>query len=244
MGVGIDEYGGSVPRLRFAVADATGFAAAVHRHRPDAYAAVAAPKMLVNGDATLPAIRNALAELAAEAEQDNAVLIYLAGHGVSVDGAYAFVPVDARDGQAAEERGQGCLTAGMIVSHLAGLRSLRAMLLLDTCYAGAFDVIALRREEPMAGRLRHESGRFVLTAATRLQPALDGYNGQNGVFGHAVIEALKGGAGRPGRALDAVELGLHVRERVPAMALERRFEQRAVFMFAGEALPFPVASLP
>jgi hypothetical protein len=138
--------------------------------------------------------------------------------------AHAFLPVDVRDGQAEEERGQGCLTAGMIVSHLAGLRSLRAMLPPDTCCVRAFDVIALRREEPMAGRLRHGSRRFMLTAATRLQPAPDGR------------------AGRPGRPLDAVALGLHLRERVPAMALERRFEQRAVFILVGKARPFPVAA--
>jgi hypothetical protein len=39
-----------------------------------------------------------------------------------------------------------------------------------------------------------------------------------------------------------VALGLHLRERVPAMALERRFEQRAVFILAGKARPFPVAA--
>lgn len=241
LSVGIDGYLGTVPALRFAVADAMGFANAVRRAAPETYGAVATPKVLQNGEATLAGIRTALADLAAEADQDDAVLIYLAGHGVAVGGAYAFVPVDVRDAASAEQRGAGCLSADMLVAHLAELRALRTMLLLDTCYGGAFDVIALRREEPLAGRLHHESGRFVLTASTRLQAALDGYNGQHGVFGFAVIEALEGGIQSGSRVLDALDFGRHVRERVPMLARERRFDQRPVFKIAGEVHSFPIA---
>lgn len=122
---------------------------------------------------------------------------------------------------------------------LSELSARNVLLLLDTCYAGAFHL-----QGP--GNLANESGRFVLTGSSSVDEALDSYDGTNGVFAYAVREGLYGAAAdASGDDIDALQLGVYVRRALPRLARERRHQQSAVFKAAGGDLAaFPVAAVP
>ena len=236
LAVGINRYGGSVTPLRFAVADATTFVQTIQRVAPSTYTNVAPPVVLTDEQATLIAVQDALVKLALRAKPDDAVMIYLCGHGVSTAGAYHFVTADVHDADAAMERGEGCLASGALVGRLSDIRAARTFLLLDTCFASAIDL-------QTGGRLGHESGRFVLAASGYEQEALDGHDGVNGVFACAMKEALTKVVPASGGILDALELGRYVRERVPELARTHNYKQDVGFKAAGDLVAFPVAQV-
>lgn len=230
LAIGIDRYAGTVPALRYAVSDAMTLTRTLERVAPDAYSSMAPPILLPNEDATLEAAQNAMLALAERAGPDDAVVIYLAGHGVSTEGEYAFVTANVRDASARE----GCLRAEALVGLLSNIRASRSLLMLDTCFANALDL-------QLGGRLGHDSGRYVLAASGYDQQALDGYDEVNGVFGHALKEAMTEVVPASNGVLDALELCRYVRDRVEGLARERGHGQRAHFQAAGDLLPFPLA---
>lgn len=237
LAVGINRYLPAIQSLNYAVADARSFAETVEERLPGDYER-SYVTTLFDEEATTARIEAELSRLAEEAGPEDSVLIYLAGHGISAeDGAYYFVPanVDSPTDAAIREQALGHRT---IVELLSRVVARNAFLFLDTCYAGAFDLAG-------PNNLANETGRYVLTASASVEEALDSYDNQNGVFAHAVLEALYGeaGAGR-GTAVDALLLGVYVRDRVPELAAERQFSQSAVFKSAGGDIEaFPLAGL-
>jgi hypothetical protein len=189
--VGIDDYRGTIHRLKFARADAGSFADAIGRRTARDYAEPVV-MTLFDQAATADAITAKLAEIATVARPADAVVIYFAGHGVvgADDRAYSFLTADVSDADAALRGGQG-MGAERLARGLAEIRAERIFLFLDTCYAGAFDPRTI-------GYLNHDTGRYVLAASTRLEEALDGFDGVNGLFAHAVKEGLDGRAGGGG----------------------------------------------
>ena len=236
LAVGVDRYGGTIPPLRLAVADARTFKDVVTRQAPGGYEKVIG-QTLFDGEATRAEVVTRLEELARHVRPQDGVLIYLAGHGIaSDDGRYVFVTADATSAHGAEVQG---LDHATLVRLLSDLPARNVFLLLDTCYAGAFDL-----QGP--GNLGNESGRFVLTGSSSVEEALDSYDGTNGVFGYAVREGLMGGAANAWDGeIDALQLGTYVRSALPHLAKERNHKQSAVFKAAGSELAaFPVATVP
>jgi hypothetical protein len=236
LAVGVDRYGGAIPPLRLAGADARTFKDVVTSLAPDAYGEVVA-EGLFDADATRAKIVAKLEDLARRVRPEDAVLIYLAGHGIAnSDGTYFFVTPDATSVQDAAAQS---LDHPTLVRLLSELSARNVLLLLDTCYAGAFHL-----QGP--GNLANESGRFVLTGSSSVEEALDSYDGTNGVFAYAVREGLYGAAAdASGDDIDALQLGVYVRRALPQLARERKHQQSAVFKAAGGDLAaFPVAAVP
>ena len=233
--VGVDDYRGTIHPLKFARADAASFAAAIERRAAREYAQPAVAT-LFDKEATLDAVTARLATIATEARPMDAVVIYFAGHGVvgTEDRSYSFLTADVADANAALRGGQG-MGSERLARGLAEIRAERIFVFLDTCYAGAFDPRTI-------GYLNHDTGRYVLAASTRLEEALDGYDGKNGLFAHAVKEGLDGKAALPGRSVDAFDVGRFVTGRVEELATEKSWQQRAVFQAAGKITAFPLVA--
>ena len=232
--VGVDAYRG-IPALRYAVADARTFADTVRKALPSAYGDLAEIQ-LVNAEASRDGVVAAIARVAQAAQPDDAVLIYLSGHGIADEqGRYVYVTSDVTSVDAAATAG---LDGDLLLPSLAEIQAANVFLFLDTCYAGAFSLKG-------PANLAHESGTFVLTASTSLQEALDSYDDRNGVLAFAIRDGLSGAASASGESLiDALQLGVHVRRTVPLLAAERRHRQEAVFKAGGGDLQeFPIAQL-
>jgi hypothetical protein len=232
---GINQYQGTIPKLDLARADAETFAKSIQTRAAKQYN-LPPVVSLFDDAATLDALIRQLAQLAVVAQPEDAVVIYLSGHGVvgTDDKQYAFVTADVSDANAVLRGGLG-LTAGKLSQALAEVRAERTFIFLDTCHAGGFDPRAI-------GYLNQETGRYVLAASTKLEEAQDSYDGINGVFAYAVKQSLDDGATSAGGSIDAIDVGRYVTSKVEALAHAHAWEQRAVFQAAGQITAFPMFS--
>ncbi|HEU0223089.1 MAG TPA: hypothetical protein VFR34_12880, partial [Paracoccaceae bacterium] len=174
--IGVDRYpGAGIRELEYAVKDALTVTDDIARLAAPAYDQVAAPAILTDAEATREAILELLGRVAAQARQNDAVVIYMAGHAIAEAEGYAFVTPDVPGATSAEVYRHG-LTAEDLARALGNIVAGNMLLVLDTCYAGGFTV-----EAP--DRLAHATGRYVLTATKSDQEALDHAPGtENGLF--------------------------------------------------------------
>lgn len=244
LAVGIDTYTGKdVPPLKNAAADAKGVAAELAADKKhDVFGAVDSI-VLTDNAATLGAIDAAFKALAARAKPDDVVFIFLAGHGVALDGKYYFIPVDLPDTTADAIR-KHALTYADLALRLSKFPTTRTMVVLDTCYSGAFavgDTVEREsRDETVGKQMSHATGRFILAGSSSQQEALDGIDG-HGVFTEVLLKGLAGAAdshdaGNHDGKVSIYELGEYAKDEVPKLAAEvaHGYDQKPHWYFIGD----------
>jgi len=238
LSVGIDAYddhkgGREIPKLGFAVADASAVVHAIKSHAPAIYDKTQLVE-LYDGQATATNVVQALSTIAGQASNRDTVLIYLAGHGQPVNQRYYFITQNVHSFSDVET---AALSEGALVTALAKIKSSNLMLFLDTCHAGAFSL-------DTASKLAHETGRYILAGATSVEEELDSYDNHNGIFATAILRGLAGQASPDKDVVNNFELGFFVRPLVTALATERHHQQSARFKIdADDAQPFPIVAL-
>lgn len=245
--VGIDKYRPEGTQLRFARADASSFAETLSGRVPAGYdreQSLALSKALYDEEASRDAVIAGLEDLAANAREEDTVVLYLAGHGVIVPSPkdpsvklYHFITqnVTAATPQAIGEQGLSEKELNRLVSAISARN---VLVMLDTCHSGAVSAGTVDKLYQDMGQ------RYLLAASSEQEEALDSYDGRNGIFAHAVLEGLKGKALLPGdEAIYNLTLGQYVNRAVPRLAREKKWSQSAIFKTGGNELnPFPLAA--
>jgi WD40 repeat protein len=244
LAVGIDQYTGKdVPKLANAASDAKGVAAVMAADdKRDVYAKLD-PIVLTDADATLANIDKAFAALAARTRPDDLVFVFLAGHGVALGGKYYYIPVDLPDTREASIK-KFALTYDDLALRLSKFPTTRAMVVLDTCYSGAFavgDSIAQdSRDKTVGNQIGHETGRFILAGSSSQQEALDGIDG-HGVFTEVLLKGLSGAAdeqdfGNRDGIVSIYELGQYTKVQVPILSKQvaKGYDQKPNWYFIGD----------
>jgi uncharacterized caspase-like protein len=152
------------------------------------------------------------------------VALFLAGHGINMDGRFYFLPQDVDLSSAARLKATS-LSQKMLSESIAGMSASRVAVAIDACYAGAFavqDSVKPQQGRALAGSLAEDTGRFVLAGTSNEQEALDGING-HGVFTKVLLEGLSGKAdkeveGNNNQHVSIVELQQYAQKRVPEEA--------------------------
>lgn len=147
-------------------------------------------KVLLDEDATQEKVRDGLKWLANSVKERDAGVIFLAGHGMSQDNSYFYVPYRPND----IGKKQDWLPGIAFVDTLQNLPG-RAMFFLDTCHSGA-----LANQAKVAGTVNQvdeERGVIVFASATAKELAQETDEWGNGAFTKALIEGLRGGAEDP-----------------------------------------------
>lgn len=230
---GVDKYRTGINPLNFAVADARAVGRAIKAQVPATYGDAKLVE-LYDEDASYEKLVTALKGIAAEARPEDTVLIYLSGHGITIDKRYYFVTQNVSSVASIPQTAFGEAT---LVDSMAAIRARNGMVFLDTCHAGAFSLDS-------ASQIAHESGRYVLAASASVEEALDSYDNHNGVFATAVLRGLKGAAASGKPVVDNFGLGFFVTPLVKELAAEKHHDQSARFKIATEdARPFPIVEV-
>ena len=183
--------------LRYAVADADGFAAELknQQERLRRYERVEVVK-LTDAAATKAGILGALSQLAEKVEPEDAVIFYFAGHGLAAAGQFYLIPHDfsgenataQSDAQAVLERMLAArgISDRELAQAFEGVDAGQLSMIIDACNSGQ----ALGGERdgygPMNAKglaqLAYEKGMYILTAAQSFQAAQE-----VNVLGHGLL---------------------------------------------------------
>jgi uncharacterized caspase-like protein len=223
LGVGIGKYDQSQLDLANATHDAQAMAALMNVPAPPIYVKPIV-KTLLDGQATATNIIDALKKIADDAQPDDLVVIFMAGHGQQVNGEYYFAPADFGthdpasfnramiEGNDTAEHAVDTLFANeglgqdKLLPLIESIKASHVALILDTCYSAAIatqDAVLTRDvNETVASHIGDSIGRFVLSSSFNL--ALDtGSTGLtelpvdeegHGLFTEYVLQGLKGKA--------------------------------------------------
>jgi WD40 repeat protein/uncharacterized caspase-like protein len=215
--IGVNEYANAQYNLKYAVADARGFAEEV-RLRQTQIANFERVEVitLLNENATKANILSVLRRLAGgagpptlksgpldrlhRAEPEDAVIIYFAGHGTAQGQRFYLIPHDlGYSGDRTNLNEQGLLT---ILAHgisdveleqsVEGLDAGHLLFVIDACNSGQALEAEEKRRGPMNSKglaqLAYEKGMYILTAAQSYQAALEAAQLGHGLLTYALVE--------------------------------------------------------
>src|SRR6185312_14212468 len=257
LAIGVSQYRQPEFRLANAANDARAVGDLLRKPTPPVYDA-ADVATLLDDEATAPNIKRALQQIAAKARPQDIVVVFLSGHGESVDGKYFFAPVDfasthperlaaakaepSRETEIIDELfrldGVGEAQLFPLLAKIQG----NLLLVLDTCYSATLatrDAVEQKaRNETVANSVGHEIGRFILAGARSL--ALDS-NGDSapagqthGLFTTYLLKGLDGEADlqHNGR-INVAELLMFTKSRVREESAKLNLDQEPFFYFSG-----------
>jgi len=244
LAVGIDNFANpKVPKLVNAANDARGLVEVLQQDKKkEVYSSVDAI-LLTNEQATLKAIMEGFDKLAKSAKPDDLTVVFLAGHGIALEGKYYYVPYDM-PGLSPEAIGEYGLTHEKLSQQLGRLPTARTMVVLDTCFSGAFaigdSIMRDSRDQTIGRQISFSSGRFILAGSASHQEALDGIDG-HGVLTGVLLKGLAGAADTESRGdrdgkVNILELGEYAKTKVPQIARDigKGHEQKPRWFFNGD----------
>ena len=258
LAIGVDKYRSPDYQLSYAVKDTLGFGKALQQVAQGLYSRVQV-KTLIDEQVTEANITTEFERIGAAAKATDVFVLFLAGHGKSINGRYHYYPqsLDFKAGQTgpefaiSQDKWQSSLLAK--VGHVQ-----KTLLILDTCESGeaAFVVGAdggrmvamdqatgamfVRRTESArhtaVEQLQYATGHNVIAASR--QAAYEGYMG-HGVLTYALLEALEKRRGQgPGGTIGVSRLADHVELRVPQITGQVfGIEQRPTRRLSGNDFP-------
>ena len=229
--------------VRFAAADADLVAARFKEQEGKGLYRKVKAVALPDSKATVKNIRTEVAQAAKTVQPGDTFVLYLAGHGVAVDGEYFFIPWEAEYTNQKDLLAKS-LNRETIQALLKQIPTNKSVLILDTCGAGAYleGRATASSEKAAIERVAMMSGRAVLAASNSDEMAMDGYQ-NHGVFTYALLEGLQTAEGTAQGEILITRLAEYVQGRVPAMTLEKwQYRQSPLSRIEGE--PFPIAARP
>jgi WD40 repeat protein/uncharacterized caspase-like protein len=226
LAAGSDQYEDKRLRLRYSVPDAKAMAQALADSGKALYQAVEV-KLLSDSEVVTGTLDAAFQELSKKIQPTDVFVLYLAGHGKTVDGRYYFVPQNFKfDGDVSASAVDAAVRAQGIAQEqwqrwLAAIPARKSVILFDTCESGtlAGDAAETKTLERGAAndRLAEATGRSIMTASSGSTEAFEGYHG-HGLFTYNLLDALEKGDGDNSGTIELTELAAFVYAQVTSIS--------------------------
>jgi WD40 repeat protein len=218
--VGVDSYQNKSLELKFAAADAQSVSAALELPRLSSgiYDTVHIEKV-INDSATLEKLSKLFERLRATMRPSDTFVLYMAGHGVTEDAQYHFIPQDDSS-ENHETFLAKSISQDQIQSWMTMIPALRSVLIYDTCESGSAiedTASAFRglRMRVAVEKLSRSVGRTVLAATSDTASAKEGYMG-HGLFTYVFLEALALADENNNGTIEVEELADYLKKALPA----------------------------
>jgi uncharacterized caspase-like protein len=197
LAVGISQY--YDPALRegvgYAAQDAASLVESLRRYADTEVVDFAPPRLLQDPAATKANIVAALKAIAGEAQPQDLVVVFLAGHGAENQGDYHFQPWEARYTNR-EKLIEQSLSGEDLRLLLKEVKANKALVLLDTCASASFQLASATSRgdntKDAVNRFATLSGRAVIAASAG--KAREHTELRHGLFTDAVLRGLAGAA--------------------------------------------------
>lgn len=224
MAVGVDKYAEASLRLSDAAADAQALGTALSAIGRNVYDAVIVRPVL-DDEVTAAKLDDAFNDLGKVVAPEDKFVFFLAGHGLTVDGKYYFLPQDFAPAAGDTYASKG-IDQDRWQAWFARIKARSSILLYDTCESGSVARSASTEKAAAMDRLTQAVGINVIAASDADQPAREGYGG-HGLFTWALLDGLANGDENNDSFIEIFELANHVGAVVPKISLkEFGYEQR------------------
>jgi uncharacterized caspase-like protein len=235
LAIGLNEYAQTKFELTYAVPDAKALAQAFTDAGKGMYESVETT-LVQDADVKRGKLDAVFGELAGKVRPSDVLVLFLSGHGKTVDGRYYFIPQDFRiEGTETKAALDAAVVKQGIAQEewqawLARIPARKSVLLFDTCESGSLtgegrETRALERTAAN-DRLVQATGRTILTASSDDADAIEGFRG-HGLFTYNVLEALERADTDGNGRIEVAELAAYVYAQVTALS-ERIFKLRQV----------------
>ena len=246
--VGINRYRDKALRLKYAVQDGRAIAEIIRETGASLFRDVRVT-LLFDDQVTMEGIDEAFRQVKATIAPQDVFMFYLAGHGVTRNGRYYFLPYDFRY-YSDEAIQRNAVNQDHLQNWLALIPARKSLVLIDTCESGSFtqSMVAMRgmAAKTAIAKLTRATGRATIVASTDEQPAVEGYQG-HGVFTYVLLEGLRHADARFGNRdgyTGLFELAAFVNDQVPSITMNAfNFEQIPQVHMVGTDFPIGVVTI-
>jgi len=221
--VGVNKYKNPALNLNYAVPDAKGIAG-FFRQNGQLFKKVNIIE-IYDEAATKEGILAKLCEMEKTNPQD-AVLIYLAGHGENVKDVWYFIPHELTYPEREEHVQTKGISSAELSSAIKNIRAQKILMLVDACKSGAA-LTAFRgfEDRKALSQLSRSTGTHVIAASTKDQFAAEVKDLGHGVFTYTLLEGLKGKAAGGSDTVTVRRLMGYIEEQLPEVTegISRRY---------------------
>jgi uncharacterized caspase-like protein len=243
--VGINSYRDKALRLKYAVQDGQAIVESIRRTGGPLFREVRVT-LLFDDKVTIKGLEQTFREVKDAITPQDVFMLYLAGHGVTLDGRYYFLPQDFRYYNDEAVR-KNAINQDHLQNWLAAIPARKSLVLIDTCESGSFSqsMVAMRgmAEKTAIAKLTRATGRATIVASTDEQPAAEGYQG-HGVFTYVLLQGLRHADAEYGNRdgyTGLFELAAYVNDQVPTITMNAfNFEQIPQVHMVGTDFPIGV----
>jgi uncharacterized caspase-like protein len=225
LAIGINAYRNSALNLNYSVPDASGVAEFFKTVPRSLFRDVRVVE-IYDSQATRSNILDALQQLRKSRPED-AVLVYLAGHGETVAEDWFFIPHDVIAPEQPDKLRLGGLSSQELALELKNIPARKIVILIDACKSGAaasgFRGLQDRRA---LAQLSRASGTHLIAATTKEQLASELPTLGHGVFTYTLLQGLQGKAASGGKDVTARKLMVYVEQALPELTKRYRAEEQ------------------
>ena len=226
--IGVSEYAGTEIDLKYAAKDAKVFGEALQRAASRFHGADRVAVTVLHDEGTPPTKANLVAALDTlkDVSQADTVVIYLAGHGITVGKDYYYLVSEASSLDLATdaERQQQALSGAELTERLKAVPAMRRVLILDTCNSGQLISSLTGSRGAEANRafalqsLKDRAGTFVLAGSAADMKSYESTRYGQGLLTYSLLLGMSGAALSDKVFVDVQTLFRFARTRVPELA--------------------------
>jgi WD40 repeat protein len=236
--VGINEYKNRALNLNFARPDAEAIAAFFRRSGGRLFKS-ANIREVYDDQATKAGILAAIGGLRTSRPQD-AVVVYLAGHGESLGERWYFLPHELTRPEREDDVRAGGISSDELRGAMKEVKAQKVLLLIDACKAGAM-LVAFRgfEDRKALSQLSRAAGVHIVAASTKDQFAAEVKDLGHGVFTYTLLAGLNGQAARSNEPVTVRKLMGYIEETLPG--LTKKYKQEAQYpVVDSRGMDFPL----
>ena len=189
--------------------------------------------LLSEADVRRDRLDAAFAEISNKIDPSDVFVLYIAGHGKTVNGRYYFLPQTFKvEGNLTDIAVNAAVISQGIAQEqwqrwLAQIPARRSLIFFDTCESGTI----VKNEETKSlergganDRLAQATGRSIISASSEGSEAFEGYRG-HGLFAYSILNAIDSGDGDSNGTIEVAELAAYVYAEVTAIAVYKRRQE-------------------
>ncbi|MDP8269492.1 MAG: caspase family protein [Candidatus Tenebribacter davisii] len=236
--VGINKYKNPALNLNYAEPDAKGIADFFRQSGTELFKKVEI-RDIYNEQATKEGILAKLKELQNTNPQD-AVLIYLAGHGENINEKWYFIPHELTYPEREDDVKEKAISSDELSNSIKNIKAQKVLVMIDACKSGAV-LLAFRgfEDRKALSQLSRSTGVHIIAASSKDQFATEVKELGHGVFTYTLLEGLNGKAVQKGEIVTVRKLMSYIEEQLPE--LTKKYRQEAQYpVVDSRGMDFPL----